>query len=316
MTQLSRWIEARQLTSERLTDIYLERLERFDPKLRCVITLTREQALAQAKQADREIAAGHYRGPLHGIPWGAKDLLDTAGIPTTYGAEPFGIAFPTATPSVVQRLNAGRRGAGGQAEPGRAGAERHLVRRPDHESVAARGRLFGFERRPGRGDRRGAGRLLDRQRDRRQHRQPLHALRRHRLAAHYGRVPRTGAMTLCWSLDKLGPMTRGVEDAMLVLQAISGPGSGRSSRACPASSISMPTRACAGLRVGYFPQWMKEARRPTWTARRSKRCRKLGMTPVEVSIPDWPYDSLQHDSLRRSRGGVRRTDAERPGRSN
>ena len=89
MTKLSRWIEQRKLTSDRLTRIYLKRLEQFDPKLHCVITLTRELALAQAKKADEEIAAGNYRGPLHGIPWGAKDLLDTAGIRTTYGAEPF-----------------------------------------------------------------------------------------------------------------------------------------------------------------------------------------------------------------------------------
>jgi hypothetical protein len=83
VTQLSRWIETRQLSSERLTQIYLKRLQRFDPKLRCVITPTRELALEQAKRADAEIAAGRYRGRLHGIPWGAKDLLDTAGIATT-----------------------------------------------------------------------------------------------------------------------------------------------------------------------------------------------------------------------------------------
>src|SRR5581483_10769491 len=78
VTQLSRWIESKVISSERLTQIYLDRLERFDPKLRCVITLTRDHALAQARQADADIAAGHYRGPLHGIPWGAKDLVDTA----------------------------------------------------------------------------------------------------------------------------------------------------------------------------------------------------------------------------------------------
>ncbi len=88
VTRLSRWVETRQITSERLTQIYLKRLEQFNPKLRCVITLTKDLAIAQAKQADAEIAAGKYRGPLHGIPWGGKDLLDTAGIPTTYGAEP------------------------------------------------------------------------------------------------------------------------------------------------------------------------------------------------------------------------------------
>ena len=98
VTKLSRWIETRKLTSERLTEIYLSRIDDSIRKLRCVITLTRDPALAQAKQADAEIAAGKYRGPLHGIPWGAKDLLDTAGIPTTYGAEPFRIAFPPRMP--------------------------------------------------------------------------------------------------------------------------------------------------------------------------------------------------------------------------
>src|SRR5258708_6828528 len=106
VTQLSRWIETRKLTSERLTNIYLKRLEQFDPKLHCVITLTRELALQQAKQADAEIAAGKYRGPLHGVPWGGKDLLDTAGIPTTYGAEPFRNRVPSEDAVVVKRLYA------------------------------------------------------------------------------------------------------------------------------------------------------------------------------------------------------------------
>ena len=105
VTQLSRWIEARKITSERLTHIYLDRIERFNPQLRCVITLTRDLALTQAKQADAEIAAGKYRGPLHGIPWGGKDLLDTAGIATTYGAEPFRNRIPTKNSAVVQRLH-------------------------------------------------------------------------------------------------------------------------------------------------------------------------------------------------------------------
>jgi hypothetical protein len=89
VTQLSRWIQKKQITSERLTKIYLARLERFNKELNCVITLTTEHALQQARAADKEIAAGKWRGPLHGIPWGAKDLLDTAGIPTTWGAEMF-----------------------------------------------------------------------------------------------------------------------------------------------------------------------------------------------------------------------------------
>src|SRR5581483_4384749 len=105
LTQLSRWVEKRQISSERLTHIYLDRLKQFNPKLRCVITLTREHALMQARKADQEIAAGKYRGALHGIPWGSKDLLDTAGIPTTYGAEPFRNRVPTTDSVVVKRLN-------------------------------------------------------------------------------------------------------------------------------------------------------------------------------------------------------------------
>src|ERR1700693_5250618 len=104
VTRLSRWIETRKLTSERLTNIYLKRLEEFDPKLHCVITLTRELALRQAKEADAEITAGKYRGALHGIPWGAKDLLDTAGIPTTYGAGVFRKRNPWRGGAVVKRL--------------------------------------------------------------------------------------------------------------------------------------------------------------------------------------------------------------------
>ncbi len=103
---LSRWIETRKLTSERLTNIYLKRIEQLNPKINCIITLTRDHALARARQADTEIAAGHYRGPLHGIPWGAKDLLDTANIATTYGAEPFQHRIPTADATVTARLNA------------------------------------------------------------------------------------------------------------------------------------------------------------------------------------------------------------------
>ncbi|HWJ46348.1 MAG TPA: amidase family protein, partial [Candidatus Udaeobacter sp.] len=105
VTKLSRWIETRQITSERLTNIYLERIERFNPQLRCAITITRELALTQAKQADQEIAQGKYRGPLHGIPWGGKDLLDTAGIPTTYGAEPYRNRIPSEDAVVVKRLH-------------------------------------------------------------------------------------------------------------------------------------------------------------------------------------------------------------------
>src|SRR6202042_2166219 len=107
----------------------------------------------------------------------------------------------------------------------------------------------------------------------------------------YGRVPRTGAMTLCWSLDKLGPMTRSVEDAMLVLHAISGPDAGDLSSV--SSRLDFDTGATVeGLRVGYFPGWMKESPATEVDRAALETVGKLGMMPVEVAIPDWPYDSL------------------------
>jgi Asp-tRNA(Asn)/Glu-tRNA(Gln) amidotransferase A subunit family amidase len=291
VTQLSRWIETRKITSERLTKIYLERLERFDPKLRCVITLTRELALAQAKKADAEIASGRYRGPLHGIPWGAKDLLDTAGIPTTWGAEPFRNRVPTKDAVVVKRLHdAGAvlvaklsLGAlalndiwfGGQTmnpwllEEGSSGSSAG----PGAATAAG---LVGFAI----GSETG-GSIIG----------PSMRCGITGLRPTYGRVARTGAMTLCWSLDKLGPMTRSVEDAMLVLQAISGPDAGDVS-SVPSKLDYDASESVKGLRVGYFPKWMKESPATDVDRAALETVREVGMVPVEVSIPDWPYDSL------------------------
>jgi Asp-tRNA(Asn)/Glu-tRNA(Gln) amidotransferase A subunit family amidase len=291
VTQLSRWIENHQLTSERLTGIYLNRLQRFDPKLHCVITLTREHALAQARQADVEIAAGHYRGPLHGIPWGAKDLLDTANIPTTWGAEPYMHRVPTVDSMVVQRLN--NAGAilvaklslgalalndiwfGGQTmnpwllEEGSSGSSAG----PGAATAAG---LVGFAI----GSETG-GSIVS----------PSMRCGVTGLRPTFGRVPRTGAMTLCWSLDKLGPMTRSVEDTMLVLDAISGPDPGDIA-SVPCSLAFHAGASVAGLRVGYFPAWMNE--KPATEVDRAalEQVKKLGMQPVELSLPDWPYDSL------------------------
>jgi len=289
VTQLSRWIETRQLSSERLTQIYLKRLEHFDPKLRCVITPTRELALEQAKRADAEIAGGKYRGPLHGIPWGAKDLLDTAGIPTTYGAEPFRNRIPAADATVVRRLHAAGAvlvaklslGAlalndiwfGGQTmnpwllEEGSSGSSAG----PGAATAAG---LVGFSV----GSETGGSIVA-----------PSMRCGVTGLRPTFGRVPRTGAMTLCWSLDKLGPMARSVEDTLLVLHAISGPDG--LDVACVPSKLDYDAAApIAGLRVGYFPQWMKQATDVDRAA--LEVVKKLGATATEVSIPDWPYDSL------------------------
>jgi len=291
VTHLAHWIETRKLTSERLTNIYLQRLERFDPKLHCVITLTRELALKQARQADEEIAAGHYRGPLHGIPWGAKDLLDTAGIPTTYGAEPFRNRVPAEDAAVVKRLHAAGAvllaklslGAlalndiwfGGQT------MNPWLLEEASSGSSAGPGAataagLVGFAI----GSETG-GSIVS----------PATRCGITGLRPTYGRVARTGAMTLCWSLDKLGPMTRSVEDAMLVLQAITGPDAG--DVASVPSHLDFDAGASvAGLRVGYFPAWMQQNPATAVDRAAVDVVKKVGMVPVEVSIPDWPYDSL------------------------
>jgi len=292
VTKLSRWIEQRKLTSERLTQIYLKRIERFDSKLRCIITLTKELALAQAKQADAEIAGGKYRGPLHGIPWGGKDLLDTAGIRTTYGAEPYRDRVPTADAAAVKRLH--EAGAvllaklslgalalndiwfGGQTmnpwllEEGASGSSAG-------PGAATGAGLVGFSI----GSETGGSIVA-----------PAMRCGITGLRPTYGRVPRTGAMTLCWSLDKLGPMTRSVEDAILVLRAISGPDAGDLS-SVPSKLDFNASAPIKNLRVGYFPKWMKEDPATDVDRNALEAVKKLGIKTVEVSLPDWPYDSLQ-----------------------
>ncbi|HEY2860476.1 MAG TPA: amidase [Terracidiphilus sp.] len=292
VTQLSRWIESKAITSERLTGIYLARLERFNPQLRCVITLTRDHALEQARRADREISAGHYRGPLHGIPWGGKDLLDTAGIATTYGAEPFRDRVPKEDAAVVARLNAAGAvlvaklslGAlalndiwfGGQTMnpwiPDAEGASGSSAGPGASTAAGLVGFAIGSET---------GGSIVS----------PSMRCGVTGLRPTYGRVARTGAMTLCWSLDKLGPMTRSVEDAMLVLKTISGPDHG--DLGSVPSTLSFHAGASVkGLRAGYFPQWMKEPPATDVDRAAMETVRKLGMELVEVSLPDWPYDSL------------------------
>ena len=291
VTQLSRWIASRALSSERLTRIYIERIRRFDSTLRSVITLTETHALAQARQADREIAAGRYRGPLHGIPYGVKDLLDTAGIATTWGAEPYRNRIPAHDAAVVARLN--QAGAvlvaklslgalalndiwfGGQTmnpwllEEGASGSSAG----PGAATAAG---LVAFSI----GSETG-GSIVS----------PAMRCGITGLRPTYGRVPRTGAMTLCWSLDKLGPMTRSVEDAMLVLAAISGP-DGVDVASVPARLDFDAGAPVAGLKIGYIPAWMEESPATSVDRAALAMAKSLGMVPTAVSLPDWPYQSL------------------------
>jgi Asp-tRNA(Asn)/Glu-tRNA(Gln) amidotransferase A subunit family amidase len=291
VAELSRWIEDRRLSAERLTSIYLDRIAKHDGRLRSVITLPREEALRQARQADAEIGSGRYRGPLHGIPYGVKDLLDTAGIATTFGAEPFRDRVPAEDAFVVRRLReAGaillaklslgalalndiwfdgqtmnpwllEEGASGSsAGPGAAtaaGLVAFSIGSETQGSIVAPSMRCGVTG----------------------------------LRPTFGRVARTGAMTLCWSLDKLGPMTRMVEDSMLVLQAISGQDAG------DVSSVAAPldydaTLPVAGVRVGVVRAWMETAPATDVDRAAAQALEQAGLRRVEVTWPDLPHASL------------------------
>jgi Asp-tRNA(Asn)/Glu-tRNA(Gln) amidotransferase A subunit family amidase len=248
-------------------------------------------AQAQARQADREIASGHYRGPLHGVPWGAKDLLDTAGIRTTYGAEPFRDRIPAEDAAVTKRLHA-------------AGAV--LVAKLSLGALALNDIWFGGQTMnpwlleegssgssagPGAATAAGLvafaiggetdGSIVS----------PSMRCGVTGLRPTFGRVPRTGAMTLCWSLDKLGPMARSVEDTLLVLNAISGLDAGDLS-SVPCHLDFDATAPVRGLRLGYFPAWMNEAPATEVDRAALETARQLGFKTVEISLPNWPYDSL------------------------
>ena len=289
--KLSRWVESRRLTSERLTEIYLKRIQQFDPQLHCIITLTNELGLAQAKKADQEIAAGKYRGLLHGIPCGVKDLLDTAGIATTYGAEPYRDRVPTEDATVVKRL---------------ADAGAVLIAKLSLGALALNDIWFGGQTvnpwlleegssgssaGPGAATSAGLVAFSIGSETEGSITSPSARCGITGLRPTYGRVPRTGAMTLCWSLDKLGPMTRSVEDTMLVLQAISGP-DGRDLGSVPSVLDFDANASVKGLRVGYFPKWMNEPPASQVDKQALQQLEQLGLTPVEVALPDWPYDDL------------------------
>jgi Asp-tRNA(Asn)/Glu-tRNA(Gln) amidotransferase A subunit family amidase len=289
--RLAQWVSSGELSSVRLTNIYLARLKKYQPVLSCVITLCEEHALEQARAADKEIAVGKYRGPLHGIPWGAKDLLDTAGIRTTWGAEFNEHRVPTVDAAVVKKLND-------------AGAV--LVAKLSLGALALNDIWFGGQTKnpwcleegssgssAGPGSAVGAGLVGFAIGSETQGSiiSPSMRCGVTGLRPTYGQVPRTGAMVLSWTCDKLGPMARSVEDAMLVLQAISGNDAGDTASNSKPFAWSDSTDLY-GLRVGYVAKWMNSAPAIDLDRQALEVCRKLGMTAVPVTLPDWPYASL------------------------
>jgi Asp-tRNA(Asn)/Glu-tRNA(Gln) amidotransferase A subunit family amidase len=224
--QLAALIRTRKVSPVALTEMYLDRLKRISPKLLCVVTLTEELALKQAKQAEAEIKSGKYRGPLHGIPWGAKDLFATKGIKTTWGAEPYRDQLIDYDAAVVERLrDAGailvaKLSMGALAQGGRwfQGMTRNPWQ-PEETQTGSSGSSAGSASATSAGlvgfalGTETLGSIIS----------PSTRCGVVGLRPTYGRVSRYGAMGLSWTMDKIGPICRGVEDCALVLDAIYGP---------------------------------------------------------------------------------------------
>ena len=298
VTQLAQLIRTRKISSVALTEMYIERLKRHDPTLHCVITLTEERALAQARRADREVSAGVYRGPLHGIPWGAKDLLAVRGYPTTWGATPFKEQHLDIDATVVNRLDdAGAvlvakltMGALANGDVWFGGKTRNPWDPEDGSSGSSAGSassvaagLVGFaigtETR---------GSILS----------PCTRCGATGLRPTFGYVSRYGAMALSWSMDKIGPICRSVEDCALVLDAIAG------LDGHDGTVIDMPfsweaDRDPRELRVGYirsaFEDRPEEEDRQQWyehNLRSLEAVRALGIDLVPLELPAIPISAI------------------------
>ena len=290
--ELSELIRTRQISSTELTRIYLERLKKYGPQLECVVTLTEELALEQAKRADRDIAVGNYRGPLHGIPYGAKDLLSVRGYKTTWGAMPFKDQMIDENAAVIEKLE--RAGAvlvakltlgalawgdvwfGGMTrnpwdlEQGSSGSSAGSA------SATAAGLVafsIGTET---------WGSIVS----------PSTRCGTTGLRPTYGRVSRTGAMALSWSMDKIGPICRTVEDCAIVFDAIRGP-DGKDQ-----TLVDLPFNYdhrvdLKDLRIGYLKGLFDEEypSREMDLATLDK-LRRLGADLVPIELPDYPVESL------------------------
>jgi Asp-tRNA(Asn)/Glu-tRNA(Gln) amidotransferase A subunit family amidase len=295
VTMLSELVRTREVSSAELTNLYLDRLERFGGELEAVITLTRERAIRQAHEADREIAHGRYRGPLHGIPWGAKDLLAGDGYPTTWGAMPFASQELNSTATVVRRLDEagavlvakltlGALAMGDYWFGGRTRNPWNLEQGSSGSSAGSAAAtvagLVGFSI-----GSETLGSIVS----------PSTRTGATGLRPTFGRVSRAGAMALSWSMDKLGPICRSVEDCALVLDAIHG----ADGRDPTARDVPFPWDGEAGLhglRIGYVPGAF-EGDGPTVGFDRAalETLREMGADPVPMSLPDeeFPLGALR-----------------------
>ena len=291
--ELAALIKSRQITSERLTQFYLDRLKRYGPQLECVVTLTEDLALKQARRADQEIAAGKYRGPLHGIPYGAKDLLAVKGIPTTWGAAPYTNQVFDFDATVIKRLEEAGAvlvakttlGELAMGETWYGGKTRNPWDLKQGSSGSSAGSaagtaagLFAF----GIGSET-YGSIVS----------PSDRCGVTGLRPSYGRVSRSGAMALSWSMDKIGPITRTVEDCALVFNAIYGP-DGEDGTLYDAPFNYDAKLDLKKLRIGYLEKdFAKEKgeRKENNDASLSK-FREVGINLIAVELPAYPVSSI------------------------
>jgi Asp-tRNA(Asn)/Glu-tRNA(Gln) amidotransferase A subunit family amidase len=287
--QLAALLKSRQITSVQLTGMYLDRLKKYGPKLNCVVTLMEDSALAQARRADQEIAAGHYRGPLHGIPYGVKDLLATQGTRTTWGAAPYTNQMFDDDATVVKRLNAagavlvaklslgelamGDVWFGGQTrnpwDPAR-GSSGSSAGPAAATSAGLVGFAIGSETR---------GSIVS----------PCTVCGVTGLRPTYGRVSRTGAMSLSWTMDKLGPICRTVEDCALVFNVIQGPDG------IDPTLYDLPFNYKAKmnlskLRIGYLKSVFDRSPNNTNDLAALEKLRSLGAKLIPLEVPKYPKE--------------------------
>lgn len=295
LAHLSHWMATGALTSRQLTDVYLERIERLDPTLHAWITVMPDRARAEADAMDAERAAGTVRGPLHGIPYGLKDLFDADGARTTWGAKPYSEGpLATADCAIVARLKAAGAVLLGKTTCGALaygdiwyGA---VTRNPFDPREGSSGSSAGSASSVSAGlcafaiGTETLGSLVS----------PSHRCGGSALRPTFGRVSRAGGMALCWSLDKAGPMARHVEDLGPIMEAING-----YDPADPASIdtgfATSPLTDFSGLRLGFNEAWREGASEAELAA--FDKALSLGATKVDFTLPDLPAGPLPQQLL-------------------
>ncbi|HYD52308.1 MAG TPA: amidase [Gemmatimonadaceae bacterium] len=313
VSALAPLVRARKVTSRRLTELYLSRLAKHDPTLHAVVSMTTERARTQARAMDEELARGKYRGPLHGIPWGAKDLLATKGYKTTWGAGPYRDQVIDADAEVVKRLDAAgavlvaKLTLGELAQGDRWFGER--TRNPWWPEQGSSGSSAG----PGSAVAAGLVGFAIGTETLGSISSPSTRNGVTGLRPSFGRVPRTGAMALSWTMDKIGPMCRSAEDCALVFDAIIGPdGYDRDVKRLPFrwDATLDPTR----LRVGYLKSSFEAPERDPQNAQRTLHAtraqddaalaalRRLGVTLLPAELP--PIDTQAMSIILTSEAGA------------